>query len=155
MIPFFSALSDRFHELHGDIVRDLETLPEEAIDWKPGSEMNSVAVIIIHLTGAERFFIGDVIMGDPSNRNRDAEFKVAGITKPELVSRLNQVETYMNDAFEKLSLADLQTERLHPRHGNQVLVAWTVLHALEHTATHVGHINMTVQLWHQRMIGEM
>jgi uncharacterized damage-inducible protein DinB len=154
MVPFFTALADRFHELHGDILRDLDTLPDEAINWKPGSEMNSVAVIIVHLTGAERFLVGDVIMGEQSNRNREAEFKVEGMSRADLVSRLSQAEAYMNHAFETLSLADLQTERIHPRHGNQVLVAWTVLHCLEHTATHVGHINMTVQLWHQRTIGE-
>jgi hypothetical protein len=155
MIPIYTAFADRFHELHGEILRDLETLPAEALDWKPGSEMNSVAVIIIHLTGAERFLIGDVIMGDLSNRNRDAEFRVSGMTKEDLVRRINQTEAYMTAAFEKLNLADLQTERMHPRHGNQVLVAWALLHALEHTGTHVGHIQMTVQMWQQRSIGEL
>jgi hypothetical protein len=48
----------------------------------------------------------------------------------------------------------LETERTHPRHGNQVSVAWALLHALEHAATHVGHIQLTVQLWHQKSVGE-
>jgi len=154
MIPFYQALADRFQELHGDIQRDLDALPPEAIDWKPGTEMNSVAVIIVHLTGAERFLIGDVIMGDSSNRNREAEFQVAGMTKDDLARRLDDTEAYTLAAFEKLTLADLETLRIHPRHGNQVLVAWTLLHALDHVATHVGHINITVQMWHQRTIGE-
>jgi hypothetical protein len=154
MIPFYQALADRFHELHSDIIRNLDSLPDEAIDWKSGSEMNSVAVIIVHLTGAERFLIGDVVMGESSGRNREAEFKVSGLTREDLVKRLNDTEAYMAAAFEKLTLADLETFRIHPRHGNQVLVAWTVLHALEHASTHVGHINITVQLWHLKMIGE-
>lgn len=154
MLAFYEALADRFHELHGDIQRNLETLPSEALDWKPGPEMNSVSVIIIHLTGAERFLIGDVIMSDPSNRNREAEFRVAGMSKDDLIHRLTETETYIKAAFEKLSLADLETERTHHRHGNQVSVAWALLHALEHAATHVGHINITVQLWHQRSVGE-
>jgi len=154
MLPFYEALADRFHELHGDIQRDLEPLPSEAMDWKPGPEMNSVSVIIVHLTGAERFLIGDVIMSDPSNRNREAEFRVAGMNKGDLIRRLIATETYISAAFEKLSLADLETERTHPRHGTQVSVAWALLHALEHAATHVGHINITVQMWHQRSVGE-
>ena len=154
MLPFYETLADRFHELHGDIQRNLETLPFEALDWKPGAEMNPVSVIIVHLTGAERFLIGDVIMSDPSNRNREAEFRIAGMTKDDLIHRLTETETYIKAAFEKLSLADLDTERTHPRHGNQVSVAWALLHALEHAATHVGHINITVQLWHQRSVGE-
>ncbi|NJD60470.1 MAG: hypothetical protein C3F13_18150 [Anaerolineales bacterium] len=154
MIPFFTALSDRFHELHSEVLRDLEVLPDLALDWKPGSEMNSIAVIIMHLTGAERFLIGDVIMGEPSNRNRDDEFKAAGLARKQLVDRLNQTEIYLNTAFERLSLDDLQAQRLHPRHGDQVSVSWALLHALEHAATHVGHIQLTVQLWQQRTVGE-
>ncbi len=154
MLPFYQALVDQFHELHADIQRNLESLPEEAIDWKPGSEMNSVAVIITHLTGAERFLIGDVIMGESSNRDREAEFKVSGQSKADLVKRLKDTEAYTDSALEKLTMADLDAQRIHPRHGNQVLVAWTVLHALDHVATHVGHINITVQMWHLRSMGE-
>jgi uncharacterized damage-inducible protein DinB len=147
MLPFYEALYDRFHELHQDIEKALDVLPPEELDWEPGPEMNSVSVIIVHLTGAERFLIGDVIMSDPSNRNREAEFHVAGMSKSDLVQRLTATEAYIKGALEKLTLADLEAMRTHPRHGNQVSLAWAILHALEHTATHVGHIQMTVQLW--------
>jgi hypothetical protein len=93
-------------------------------------------------------------MGDPSNRNRDAEFQVEGMGKIDLVQRLTATESYIKGAFEKLKLTDLETMRTHPRHGNQVSVAWAILHALEHTATHVGHIQLTVQFWKQRNVGE-
>jgi hypothetical protein len=150
MIPFYAVLGDRFHELHASILKDLNTLPADALDWKLGAETNSVSVIITHLTGAERFLIGDVIMQDPSNRNRDAEFLVKGVTKEDLVRRLNDTEAYLIASFEKLSLTDLEAMRVHPRHGNQVSVSWALLHALEHSGTHLGHIELTVQLWQQR-----
>lgn len=154
MLPFYEALLNQFHELHSEIQRDLEVLPAEALDWIPGPEMNSVSVIIVHLTGSERFLIGDIVLQDPSNRNREAEFRVAGMSKADLVERLDKTEAYLKAAFEKLSLSDLATERIHPRHGNQVTVAWSLLHALEHAGTHTGHIQMTVQMWHQRSVGE-
>ena len=116
--------------------------------------MNSVSIIITHLTGAERFLIGDVIMNDPSSRNREAEFSVSGMSKADLVNRLTATEAYLTAALEALSLSDLETQRIHPRHGNQVTVAWALLHALEHAATHVGHIQITVQMWHQKVVGE-
>jgi hypothetical protein len=153
MIPFYESLADRFHELHAAILKDLDTLPEEALDWIPGSDMNSVSVIVIHLTGAERFLIGDVIMQDPSNRNREAEFLVKGISKEDMVRRLNETEVFLMTAFEGLRLPDLEVSRLHPRHGTQVSVSWALLHALEHTATHVGHIQLTVQLWRKKSEG--
>jgi Protein of unknown function (DUF1572) len=153
MLPFYETLAERFHDLHEEIRNDLSALPPEALDWIPGHEMNSISVIITHLTGAERFLIGDVVMQDPSNRNRDAEFLVKGLTKDDLNRRIDETEAYIRTVFEKLAMEDLSTTRLHPRHGDQVKVAWALLHALDHIATHLGHINITTQLWHQRSAG--
>jgi hypothetical protein len=154
MIPFFEALAERFHDLHGEMKHDLQALPPAALDWKPGPEMNSVSVIIVHLTGAERFLVGDVVMQESSNRNRDLEFLAQGMSKEILIQRLDDTESYLSNALSKLSLSDLETTRIHPRHGDQVTVAWALLHALDHAATHLGHINLTVQMWHQRSVGE-
>ena len=146
MIAFFEELYQRFHELHKEITQALEALPEEVMDWKPGEEMNSISVLITHLTGAERFLIGDIVMGDPSNRNREAEFEVDGLEKQALLDRITAVDAYIKSAFEKMSLADLETFRTHPRNGKQVSVSWAILHALEHTGIHLGHIELTIQL---------
>jgi uncharacterized damage-inducible protein DinB len=154
MPSFFKALADEYRELHGEIRRNLEALPLEALDWKHGAEMNSVSVMIVHLTGAERFWVGDVVMRDPSNRDREAEFKVSGMSKADLIQRLNSTEAYLTSALEKLSLSDLESERTHPRHDGQVSVAYALLHALDHVATHVGHIQLSVQMWQQRPAGE-
>jgi uncharacterized damage-inducible protein DinB len=147
MILFYQALYDRFHELHQEIEQALEALPDDALDWKPADNMNSINVLVTHLTGSERFIIGDIILGEPSNRDREAEFKVEGMTKAVLLQRLHDAEAYLKAAFEQLTLADLEGERLHPRHGRKVSVAWALLHTLEHAGIHVGHIELTVQLY--------
>lgn len=146
MNPFYAELYNRFHELHHEIEQTLEALPPDVLDWKPAPEMNSIGVLITHLTGAERFLIGDVIMGEPSNRDREAEFQVEGLAKQDLLDRLTNVDAYIKGAFEKMSLADLETSRTHPRNGKQLGVSWAILHALEHTGIHLGHIEVTVQL---------
>ncbi len=153
MIAFYEILAQRFHGLHQQILDILQALPDEALDWAPGQEMNSVSVIIAHLAGSERFLIGDVVMRDPSNRNRDAEFQAKGLTKAELTHRLENAEAYLKSAFEKLSLDDLAAERQHPHQGT-VTVAWALLHALDHAAEHMGHIEMTSQLWRQREVSK-
>jgi uncharacterized damage-inducible protein DinB len=154
MIPFYEALFDRFHELHAEIEQALAALDAEALDWKPGTDMNSVSVLVTHLSGAERFLIGDVVMRDPSSRNREAEFRVEGRSKEDLLHRLSATEAYIKEAFEKLRLSDLETGRTHPRYSDQVSVAWALLHALEHTANHLGHVELTVQLWQQKTAGK-
>jgi uncharacterized damage-inducible protein DinB len=154
MISFYQSYAEWLHEVHSEILNDLESLPAEALDWVTGHEMNSVSVIIVHLTGAERFYIGDIIMGEPSNRNRDAEFQVKGMNKQDLALRLNETESYIRMALEKLNLEDMNQERLHPRTGNKITVASALLQVLQHSALHAGHIQITAQLWHQHVLGE-
>ena len=146
MNPFYEELYNRFHELHHEIEQTLDALPPDVLDWKPAPEMNSIGVLITHLTGAERFLIGDVVMGEPSNRDRETEFQAAGLAKQDLLDRLTNVDAYIKGAFEKMSLVDLEMSRTHPRNGKQVSVSWAILHALEHTGIHLGHIELTVQL---------
>lgn len=146
MIPFYEVLYDRFHNLHQEIRKAVEAIPEDSLDWKPNEAMNSVNVLVTHLTGAERFLIGDIIMGESSNRIREAEFQAEGLSRDDLLRCLDDSEAYMKSAFEKLHLNDLETLRVHPHHGRQISVAWALLHALEHSAEHMGHVQLTVQL---------
>ena len=150
MHKFYEELLDRFHELHMEVERALEEIPSEALDWQPGKDMNSLSVLVTHLAGAERYWIGDVARGDPSDRDRDAEFQVKGLDAAGLQRRIRELEAYEKTSFESMSLAELEQYRRSPRDGWEYTVAWALAHALEHTAVHIGHIQMLIQLWKQR-----
>jgi hypothetical protein len=83
--------------------------------------------------------------GDPANRNREAEFKVQGLETDELVQRLNNSFEYIRATLESLTVDDLAGVR--ETSGRERSVAWILGHALKHTATHMGHIQLTRQLW--------
>jgi uncharacterized damage-inducible protein DinB len=151
MIPFYTEVLNRLHELHNEIEKAIEGLPQEALDWKPGPAMNSICVLVVHLSGAERFLIGDIVKGEPSQRNRPAEFMAAGWEAAALVKRLRDAEAYFKSVLESMSLEDLGGERRHPRDGSQVSVSWAILHALEHTALHTGQIQDLRQLYQDGM----
>ncbi len=68
MPTFCDDLFDRFHELHTDILHAIDGLPAEALDWVAGEDMNSINVLVVHLTGAERYWIGAVALGEPTTR---------------------------------------------------------------------------------------
>ena len=55
MHPFFADCFDRLEELHRDMHQTLDQLPPEALDWNPGPEMNSLAVLASYTAGAERY----------------------------------------------------------------------------------------------------
>ena len=69
---FTNPYYDRLQTLHQGISEAIADLPQEALDWEPAPSMNSVTVLVVHLTGAERYWIGDVAGQDPSGRIRSA-----------------------------------------------------------------------------------
>src|SRR5574338_733002 len=76
MQPSFADYLKLLQARHDEILAALEGVSSTALDWTPGAEMNSISVLVFHLTGAERYWIGDVAGQDPAERDRDAEFKV-------------------------------------------------------------------------------
>jgi uncharacterized damage-inducible protein DinB len=152
MQPFFSDYLNNLQEFHDEIRTVIKGLPPDALDWTPGPEINSLNVLVTHLTGAERYWIGDVIAGEPSVRDREAEFRVQGASEQELIMRLSQNEAFILKTLAPLTLQDLEAERTSPRNGRSVTVGWALCHVLKHTALHLGHMQITRQVWEQRKV---
>ncbi len=150
MDTFFNALLDRFQKLHAEYEKSLELLPPEALDWVPGPEMNSPSVIVIHVAENTRYFVGEVVLGEASGFDREAGFQTKGLSQQALISRFRDLEIYLEASFAKLSLPDLDRLITHPRTGKAVPAAYFLFLALSHTATHLGHLQITVQLWQQK-----
>jgi uncharacterized damage-inducible protein DinB len=150
MQSFFSNILNNLQELHDDIRSAVKGLPPIALDWTPGPDMNSINVLTVHLTGAERFWLGDVVAREPSGRDRETEFKVQGLSETSLVARLKANEDYLQKTLAPFTLQILDEERVSPRNGRVVTVGWALGHALKHTALHVGQIQLMRQLWDQQ-----
>lgn len=150
MHAFYEACAERLTALHDGVKQALEGLPVEALDWTPGPHMNSLTVLVVHLTGAERYWIGDVAGETPSGRDRDAEFRARGLSADMVKQRLDETLISCRDVLAGLTVADLAAERTSSRDGSKYTVAWALAHALEHTGLHLGHIQLMRQLWDQR-----
>ena len=148
MQTLFVDYLNLLQKCHDDIHKTMNGLPSEALDWVPGADMNSICVLVYHITGAERFWIGDVAMQEPSNRDRDSEFKVKNLGETFLRKRLDDSFAYATAALEKLTLPDFETPRTTVR--GTFTVGWALFHALEHSHLHLGHLQITRQLWDQR-----
>jgi len=147
---FFRDYFDHLHKLHGEIELVLQDLPQGALDWKPGEGMNSLGVLAFHVAGAERFWLGDVVAGESSNRNREVEFYTQGVNAAELIDRLSASLDFSRIVLEGLRLSDLHELRASPRDGRQFSVGWVLNHTLEHIAIHLGHMQITRQFWEQK-----
>ena len=148
MQTFFKDYLNLLQGCHNDIIEILEGLPPTALDWTPGPEMNSISVLVFHTTGSERYWIGDVAAQDPTDRDRDAEFKIYDVKVEALKKRLADNLEYAFNALDKMDIQDLESRRVTTS-GREITAGWALLHALEHATLHVGQIQLTRQLWEQ------
>jgi hypothetical protein len=130
---------EHFREMHAEVLKALDALPPEALDWSPGPEMNSLTVLVMHITGSERYWVGDVVKGTPSFRDREAEFQARGVDVAALKQRLADLDAYEAGALETLG-ALTSPSKVSPATGG-VTVARAAARP-EHTSVHVGHIEV-------------
>src|SRR5512145_2705569 len=128
MQTFFTDYVNLLQQSHNEILEALEGLPSAALDWSPGPEMNSISVLVFHLTGAERYWIGDVAAQDPKERDRDAEFRVHDVGMDVLKKRLGDNLEYARNVLDKFTLQDLEATRVSARDGHTYTVTWALLH---------------------------
>jgi hypothetical protein len=107
---FFADYLERLEGLQRRLHKDVRDLPAEAMDWLPGPEMNSVAVLLAHITGLLHQGI-DIALGDPPGRVREQEFQTRGVLSAEMLRRLDAVIDYARGALPRLGLEDLDKER--------------------------------------------
>jgi uncharacterized damage-inducible protein DinB len=153
MTPQLEHYFQFFESFHRQIQELIRDLPVEALNWRPltGSDdhaTNSLAVLVVHLTGAEQFWVGEVFGGRPAGRDREAEFRVAGLSAADLQRRLDETLNLIRDVLNTTPAENLV--RTTTVQGRTVTGRWALLHALEHTALHLGHLQLTRQLWQAR-----
>jgi hypothetical protein len=87
------------------------------------------------------------VSGVPSGRDRESEFKVKNLKPGVLNALLQESWSYAAQVLENLGLNDLEAKKRSPRDDRDVSVTWALEHGLKHTAVHLGHIQITRQLW--------
>ena len=153
MEPIFAAVLSRLEEMHQDYFDYMDGLSSEELDWSPGPEMNSLCVLAVHVTAAERFWIG-LGIDDVSKRNRAAEFLASGYELETLKARFTANRVFFREAFESQDLSRLaeivDVGDYMARPSQLVSRGYALLRGLDHTAEHLGHAGMTRQLLDRR-----
>jgi len=141
---------ERLEDLRGQVSALVAGLPAEALNWRPieGSgdhATNSLAVLAAHTAGAEHFWIAEVVGGRPATRDREAEFATQAASSAEIVRLLENTSRETREVFLALKGTDLGDTRQNE--GRTVPVRWCLLHVTDHTSLHLGHMQVTFQLW--------
>ncbi len=140
----------RIEDLRSQVGKLISGLRVAALNWRPletseDAALNSLAVLTAHIAGAEHFWVSEGIGRRPATRNRQAEFAVTAADPGELASLLERTGVETREVFSRLDDAELDRERTIE--GRHVPVRWGLLHVIDHTALHLGHMQLTYQLW--------
>lgn len=150
MNPEIEHYLQMIDDLRGQVGDWVAGLPAEALNWRPidsadDHATNSLAALAAHVAGADHFWIAEVVGGRPFTRDRDAEFATLATDADELGRRLEEVAAATRETFTALEAAELNGTR--EVRGRTVPVRWCILHVIDHTALHLGHMQLTYQLW--------
>jgi hypothetical protein len=148
MIPECQPYAESLAALHAQLAESIEGLGADALDWTPAPGANGLAAIVAHATGSERFLIGQTVGGIDAHRNRDAEFSLRGVDVDYLKRLIAEVDQVSAGVLARLREEDMPVE--HPHRLGPKATRWCFVHVIEHVAEHVGHANLTRQLWDAR-----
>ena len=150
MLKEVQAYLTKLADLRNQAKTLLDGLPPEALDWRPirgEGELatNSLAVLAVHLAGSQTYWMREIIGRTPIQRDREAEFATQGASVAEMKARLDAAGKVAEEVLTPLTesqLAEGRTFRDKP-----VTVRAGILHVLDHVSQHIGHMQLTRQLW--------
>ncbi len=148
------AIAAYLDRLVVDIVKDLHDLPDTLMNWPwPIPDANTLFAMATHTAGMGEFWVLSLIGGAPSERDRAAEFRATG-TANDACTRLKAWAHACHSVLD--DLPDTGMDRLvqlpeaFSRSGGfaspKMSVRDALLHVVEHTATHLGHIQLGRQI---------
>ena len=136
---FVTFSTSKLKQLESRIQECLDRLSPEQIWWRPSEENNSVANLVLHLTGNVRQWIISSVGGAEDTRERDAEFAARGQEDlRQLRSGLSDTVAQAVQTIEGLSAARLADSVRVQGYDKSVLEV--VYHVVEHFSQHTGQI---------------
>lgn len=128
--------------------RALERLDDESVNTVPALPApNSPFQLVAHSVAATRWWTDHIVLGNPSDRHRPAEFEATG-SVDEAREAIDALQTLLHRLA--LELADATDIAGEPRTQQALGAEWTVgacmIHAYEELAQHLGHLEITVDL---------
>lgn len=144
MDPLVKPISQTVEYIHNDIFKAVEPLGDEEINWAHPHLSNTIGILLRHLAGSERYWIGEVVGGRPAQRVREAEFVREPLQKAPLIKGLREAHGMVQEVLSTLRVADLTREVEFTWRGTQhrLTTEWAILHSVQHSAYHLGQIQL-------------
>jgi hypothetical protein len=150
-----------FDEKYAELDELLTDLPATALLWKPFESSpwkgpsSSLGFVIAHaisstiyLLRRAEFSMGKRTWGDVDGDEGQEEFGPANHDPAYMRERARRTQALVHDVLDAVSADDLEASRPHPKRTERVFTArYDIQHAFEHLSQHIGHAQITRQLW--------
>ncbi|KAF2081969.1 DinB family protein [Flavobacterium sharifuzzamanii] len=127
---------------------EIESYQNESSIWTIDKNIsNSAGNLCLHLIGNLNAFIGTEIGKTGYVRNRPLEFSLKDVPKAELIQKIEDTISVVNNALDNLTEADL--EAIYPQivFEKEMTTGFFLVHLSTHLAYHLGQIN-----YHRRLL---
>jgi uncharacterized damage-inducible protein DinB len=126
--------------LRASILRKLVDLSEDEARWRPDGRLMSVIGVVNHLTNVEQRWI-DGRMAGAVTRREETEFDPGPeLTVPDAADRYRARGVATEAAVRSMPLTTVA------RDGTGRNLRWLLLHMIDETARHAGHVDATREM---------
>lgn len=136
---------DFFQRALRHLIADVEGLDDGVLAWTPAPDTTSISNIVLHILGSTASSF-TVAVGEPQERDRDAEFSAPPLPAAELVERIGAVIRHLDEYRERLTVGDLVADRPRPARGQDFTGLQVLLNSYGHMTAHIAQVELTRQL---------
>lgn len=140
------SVLELLHDGHREMRDAVNGLGADALDWRPTTTGNSIAVLVAHTLDAERFLLRTAL-DRTFERDREAVFRIHGQSPDQLVGLIDSTTLELDSLVAEITTADLG--RIVARRQTRLGAGW-LLRAPEHSREHIGQVFLTRDLWLER-----
>jgi len=136
------------------IRKSVEPLSDEQFWWRPNESSNSVANIVIHLTGSLNHFLNRDFGALDFQRDRESEFKTRDrAPKDQVMAAFDAMVANAEKTFASISPARLTEPSTEPKLNRYVFE--DLLNIAVHLANHAGQIVWIVKSMQEGLVDEV
>jgi uncharacterized damage-inducible protein DinB len=131
--------------LRDSAIFKVEGLDARQLRWRPAPSANSLGVIVVHLGYAERLWIRAIFAGEPMDmewRNHMFDDLPEEWSVDDVVSFYRTASSAVDAVLDGATSFDLPSAASF----RPTTLRWAVLHLIEETARHAGHMDITREL---------
>src|SRR5688500_3063463 len=97
-------------DMRRQLVETVKPMTDDQVNAPVATFTNTVGILVRHLAGSEKYWIGEVVGGRPAHRNRDAEFGRDRVTKDGVLTQIEQAGALTREVLGAVTPRDWMTE---------------------------------------------